>query len=675
MWCDCEDPAARVGPRRGPRPEQRRLTILSKLYSQPSTVAKSGVQAIEGNGVALRIALGLGVALGYQAAPQILFPLSPLPSSHVTSCACVFFRYSRLCGEVQLALAVGVGMSCKGTVMLRLCVVRRIMGSLVRLVGDAAVRSPPPCDSGSRICEACASSTPAATSPLLSTILSLIPDKGIAVFELARRLPDAAMEQIDGGLKGFLYRHADVFTVSSESGVLTVCPVRAAKAPSESVEEARRPMVSSLLRYADLTGKLVPSHTSVAPPPPWASNTDPLLSFSRSALKTVCFSVRSVPEYLVPVSAIAARRVQNEEACLAELRRVHAAGVVDLVAAGSEWYCAVLAPYRSLVREGVNIAMEPHRVQEYDAYRLARFLQVREYTPLDVLVDRARDAVQRPVLIILLSYPTLFEFESPELKAVRFALSQILTTQHQLSGRALPSLLAEVDQLASEYRFIHKKDIERIGNKKRLRVLMRALAALLHPTPYADSKVAAYALYDVLPNSPIDAYTCGTYLSREAQKSCVIDVKFLFRFPNLFFVFQPNPPAWLVQRADLPRPKIKTAEEFTREELLLSILCGCSTLVEGRPITGATLWRNITLECRKRIESEGGIIKFIRQFPEHFTAVEREDRPCEAFVLNPKPKVDEPTLASAPSKKTQEGEEEDGEQHEEGESEEQDDKA
>ena len=242
---------------------------------------------------------------------------------------------------------------------------------------------------------------------------------------------------------------------------------------------------------------------------------------------------------------------------MAELRRAHAAGVVDLVAAGSEWYCAVLAPYRSLVREGVNIAMEPHRVQEYDAYRLARFLQVREYTPLDVLVDRARDAVQRPVLIILLSYPTLFEFESPELKAVRFVLDQQQGGGEVLTHADLDGVFKEMAAIMEERRLCNlepkaerKYKFRRVNEDCAMRLgsKLASVYRFLKPSPYADRKVTAYALFDLLPQHPLSSSQAIMLLTQEARSVCHGHHQDIPRVPSAFLPL-PAEPSWMAGAA------------------------------------------------------------------------------------------------------------------------------
>lgn len=218
----------------------------------------------------------------------------------------------------------------------------------------------------------------------------------------------------------------------------------------------------------------------------------------------------------------------------------------------------------------IDDVMEPHRVQEYEQFRVARLIPVVEkFFPISPEMRQEASLLLsegRSLLHVFVSAPELFEIrETPEL-SVRFVLHPRYAPTTTHTREELEKKLAEIN--GSRIKNGLKVPIDR----KKRRMLLRQLQFFLNPTPYLDERVWAYALLDALPpDGPVPLSALLPSLTADCLHSTPSNLRsFLSQYSYLFRTVDGDRET-LLQRADIPAPEMRPVSSIDAEEILLTI--------------------------------------------------------------------------------------------------------
>jgi hypothetical protein len=305
------------------------------------------------------------------------------------------------------------------------------------------------------------------------------------------------------------------------------------------------------------------------------------------------------------------------------------------------------SPLGSFLQEN---RLEP---QEYDAYRLARFVGAAAPTPLKEVAavadavlafDIAHEAAQLElthdpatssemslsafkvsllsVLNVALAFPQLFELTPTSLRYV-------------VDGRYLPSG-GEVNKFSDEELEAkieeQKQAVKKCSNKLRVqgyeeqRYYKRILSIRKYVVSACDPNVLAYWMFDAL-ETVGEAPTTGMsvqLLPQEVQdRTNGRSKSFQARYPHLFRIFM-LPPNYYLYRADWPTPATATASDVDamNETDLVTIVLGAylerKKYRRSKPVYACSISMHLPKLVNKRILKEGGLNKFLLRHPECF---------------------------------------------------------
>jgi hypothetical protein len=305
------------------------------------------------------------------------------------------------------------------------------------------------------------------------------------------------------------------------------------------------------------------------------------------------------------------------------------------------------SPLGSFLQEN---RLEP---QEYDAYRLARFVGAAAPTPLNEIAavadavlafDIAHDAAHLElthvpatsnemslsafkvsllsVLNVALAFPQLFELTPASLRYI-------------VDGRYLPSG-NEVNKLTDEELEAkieeQKQSVKKCSNRLRVqgyeeqRYYKRILSIRKYVVSACDPSVLAYWMFDAL-ETVGEAPTTGLsvqLLPQEVQdRTNGRSKSFQARYPHLFRIFM-VPPNYYLYRADWPTPATATASDVDamNETDLVTIVLGAylerKKYRRSKPVYACSISMHLPKLVNKRILKEGGLNKFLFRHPECF---------------------------------------------------------
>jgi hypothetical protein len=381
--------------------------------------------------------------------------------------------------------------------------------------------------------------------------LIVTPNGTLAVVpEQHAMLPQEAIKAIDAAL-------------AAGGGTMLIEELRAAL--PESVKNDIVPFRSLTKALASVPHEFVlQGKTHVQFPPAKASLT---ADHQRRELATV---IGDTPPYLVPLSALS--EANGEGTLRVTLERVMSrTDVFDVVtpvmptpgphSPDAEWeafalgtFVRVLPPFHDVCSAEARERYLGHMAEDYDAYRLARFLTTMSPRAVSDLEHEAASVLTKPLMQVVHSFPELFDYD-PAGHTVKFILRPDMKpsemrqyTDEEIDERIAKfrSQLAEMGKVKFEKAQVKSK-IQKLQNAKLIR-------ANPHGSTFMDANVLAMIIYDTLPETGsiatdqvaemLPAYTRDTHHRFTRH--------FLTQFPHLFTVYQVKPPSYLVQRADVP---------------------------------------------------------------------------------------------------------------------------
>ena len=333
--------------------------------------------------------------------------------------------------------------------------------------------------------------------------------------------------------------------------------------------------------------------------------------------------LKGVGRHMVPVSAVAAKTQDSLESLVKHFD----ANIkyFDFIASSSLGpLVRVLPPYHPFVTKEVDDYWEGEsspRVQEFDAYRLARFLSTDVMRSVSDVAAEAGDSLQHPVEFVAYSFTELFYVAPIEASSLHSSTTppDMAQTREQRTGgetikipetsataqlglardagvfdpaklavrfTLLPKFLPSAMPLFShaDLRARHAALKEKFKQvkmekglrdayavKKKLRAVELALDVRTNPTgsPFMDPTVLAFFVFDMLPDdTSVVIVDLKMQLPPYAKKGIAVDLAFFAMFPNLFVTFELASGEYRVQRASLPLPPECAADKWTDVELL-----------------------------------------------------------------------------------------------------------
>jgi hypothetical protein len=438
---------------------------------------------------------------------------------------------------------------------------------------------------------------------IAAAVREALPKKPTPINEVGKLLPDDILDDLDVGLKQLFTQYPSYFTLTAgPTGALCVTPVKVLHVHSAliaalndvltkhegrmAVDDLRKALPEDVMQHVapfrTLTAALKAApHEFVVEPngtiAAFPAYKMALVAAARAnALKAI---IRDTPPFLVPLPALAAH---EKESCKETYDRVVARDdVFDLVSpAGispsgdgdqdfySNCFVRVLPPFHDVCTDASKEALAGYMAEDFDAYRLARFLTTTTSRPIADL-DEAAAILTKPLLHVIHSFPEMFHYDAAT-DSVRFILRPDMQPNplRQYSDEELQGRIAKFrEQMSAGRNKFEKKD-----RKMRLDKVIAAQFARSNPsgTAFMDANVLAMLIYDTLPSTgAMPSHDIATLLPEYALNTHIrMSRTFLEKFPHLFTVYQEKPPEYLLQRADVPMShSVKT------------------TLEDGRPFT------------------------------------------------------------------------------------------
>lgn len=285
--------------------------------------------------------------------------------------------------------------------------------------------------------------------------------------------------------------------------------------------------------------------------------------------------------------------------------------------------------------------MEP---QEYDAYRLARFVTVGAPTNLSDLVASAstvlaietypNDAEHNAmtsssslsqllqVLNVAIAFPQLFELTPT---TVRFILdNRYLPAKDDFSKLTDEELETQMEERRERVKKANNR--VRVQGYEEMRYFKRLLSMRQSLISACDPNVLAYWIYDALETveEPPTTGMCVQLLPQEVQdRTNGRSKSFQKRYPHLFRIVS-VPPNYLLHRVDWPTPIVVTDAEVVAmsEADLITIVLGAflerKKSRRSKPVYACSLAMHLPKNVNKRIHKDGGLQKFLLKHPEYF---------------------------------------------------------
>ncbi|CUI15311.1 Hypothetical protein, putative [Bodo saltans] len=295
--------------------------------------------------------------------------------------------------------------------------------------------------------------------------------------------------------------------------------------------------------------------------------------------------------------------------------------------------------------------MEP---QEYDAYRLARFVAVGSPTTLSDLVasastvlaietypndgieseqsaDAERNAMTSSssllsqllqVLNVAIAFPQLFELTPT---TVRFILdNRYLPAKDDFSKLTDEELETQIEERREKVKKANNR--VRVQSYEEMRYFKRLLSMRQSLISACDPNVLAYWIYDALETveEPPTTGMCVQLLPQEVQdRTNGRSKSFQKRYPHLFRIVS-VPPNYLLHRVDWPTPIVVTDSEVVAmsEADLITIVLGAflerKKARRSKPVYACSLAMHLPKNVKKRIQKDGGLEKFLLKHPECF---------------------------------------------------------
>ena len=295
--------------------------------------------------------------------------------------------------------------------------------------------------------------------------------------------------------------------------------------------------------------------------------------------------------------------------------------VVGLTDAGPLPHLCELSVYARLLPEVAHLFPVddehpfPGLVQEYDAYRAARFLNVETFIPISAWGTAIEPVTSKDPLHIALSFPHLFALDHPQKpRNIKFLLNDkwlpkfISMNKDELDAK----VIAVREQIKA---CAYRENSERSSAKKKLWLLRQAQAAQQYLHPALDHDVLAHYLFDLLGEEEHQTGLVPALLPEPLR--CLTNAKekvFLRKYPHLFVVIE-RPPIFVLKRADLVSPKdVPDAD---------GVLQSVSEEEIGQMILAASIERFIKVNPSSKHQSPymlpSHVTKFLPDFVRKFT--------------------------------------------------------
>ena len=449
---------------------------------------------------------------------------------------------------------------------------------------------------------------------LLSQLRLSVPNTWSPVAVVASTLPDELHEGISeshGGLKNFFLLHPDEFEVGQNKNVTTVrrrfkLPEAPTHVPTVTVP-ILEPNPNQVRRLSEVEWKPSRSHSEVCELTKLIKNTGKWLS--------------ELPSFFVPLEALS---LASEDL---ELMRL--SPLSEIVVVGTKQFSRLGPQYRRDVRSVIPSSEEADskhadlRVEAFEAFRLARFLSTSDFVGIQGLSSVAASCVSRDIHHVLASYPELFEID-PE-SGVRFILHREFwvspkKVDEELIGKSVGELEDLLRQLVKQ-----KKQMSYGKLMKRRATIIHHLQRKKYPkgNVLQDERVLCYYMFDLLPTEGGIALTELKEQLPDNGRYCANPAPALLeRYPNLFFLYEEKAGQWIVQRADLPRPTVRSAADIDDAELVHCVLSALpKDLDPQRAINISTIIMMLEKPVKDKIGQLGGWQQFLKQHPDSFVLV------------------------------------------------------
>lgn len=508
---------------------------------------------------------------------------------------------------------------------------------------------------GASCAPACATTAAFLSADVLDAIQAHVPRLPTPVNTVARGIPDEVMDELDQGLRDVFEAHKDRFALSIGScgDILVRQKPRLAPRTAAMVREVLGGSQAGGLAISVALDRLDDEaradFAQLASPAIGLaeSSSDFELDLSKGTVKLAAEAyatakmgivrrIAAVPAVFMPLAKVARECGMSATEFDAHLEKhqrlfdVATDPVGDLREAeypdsdspgiGTR-YVRVHPNFAQRVGRKAAGRYAAEQVEDYDAFRLARFLTTDGFVPLRDLHDAAQ-CLSYPIFHVVISFPALFKYDAA-LFSVQYTVqpkyfpnAMVETPLEELVTRidVMQERVSELGADKTALRINRKLWTKAHNTKMQLRKLLAARYVRAHPTGsvFMDHDVLAMLCFDALPlDKPVEVTELRTtYLPPHAFDAFfgLWNHHFLEKFPHLFYIYQVKPPEYLVQRADAPRPdEFALADDTPLEDLakLVFDFAKRRNMQHSRPTPSGTLTIAMPLHLRRYIAERG----------------------------------------------------------------------
>jgi hypothetical protein len=443
---------------------------------------------------------------------------------------------------------------------------------------------------------------PRTTDEIAVYLRNKLPTSPTPMSALTGLLPDETLDELEVGMREIVMSRPDLFAIATApNGSAGVVPVRDSKLPPPEAFEVevadKLDAAGGAMPVGTLAAVLSPAAQVVLrtySSPSEAIRLMPHVASIAKKSKLVTLDpakhaevahrrnmkvrghLRQVPSFVVPLRAVA--ELQDETPRETFAWAAKSIDYIDLVCKGGRsgggssddlppagtpeeeafidsCYLRVLPPFHGACDPDACHALDPYRVEDFDAHRLARFLTTDSPVPVVQLEETAAGVLSKAVRNVIHAFPELFEYNEAE-DTCRFILLD--------SFRPSPMLMHTDEQLLEQ--IAKCREAMRRGNAGRKfdkqaakdKLIKYQNAQMIRANPAGsvcmDENVFAMLIYDILPAAGSVSSSQISEMLPEFARSTTLRLsrRWLVKFPHLFTVYQQRPPDYLIQRADVP---------------------------------------------------------------------------------------------------------------------------